>query len=190
VHRPRSAIRGDPGRRSCRPSPQPDSPCCRGPRQRRGTIAIVVALVRCRTRRDPSPRGRGSGSREGAGAGDRGHMADCIGWRRSPAGAGPCAVGQSSRRWKPQTGQVATPRSTSSSRKLAQPFVLQKSRWLVALRRRSRRMEADRPTTVLWNVRVSMGCSMSFVPRSVGRFGPRTAVLVARRRVRGDGAMM
>jgi hypothetical protein len=57
--------------------------------------------------------------------------------------------GQSSRRLKLQTGQMARPRSGNSSRKLVQPLVRQYSR-VVIERRRMRRMEADRPTTDDW----------------------------------------
>lgn len=50
----------------------------------------------------------------------------------------------------PQTGQVATREVSSTSRKLAQPFVRQKGRvgWAAAARRRRRRMEVARPAYV------------------------------------------
>jgi hypothetical protein len=56
---------------------------------------------------------------------------------------------------KPQTGQVATLVIASTTRKLGQPFVLQKRRLVaVWLRRRILRIATDRPATELVVVRV------------------------------------
>lgn len=64
------------------------------------------------------------------------------------------------RRVEPQMGQVATPVVGSTTRKLGQPLVLQKRReplLAVDVRRRMRRMELARPTTVAVVERDIMG---------------------------------
>lgn len=61
---------------------------------------------------------------------------------------------------EPQIGQVATPVVGSTTRKLGQPLVLQKRReplLAVDVRRRMRRMELARPTTVVVVERDIMG---------------------------------
>jgi hypothetical protein len=50
-------------------------------------------------------------------------------------------------RVKPQTGQLATFVSGSTTRKLVQPFVLQYGRVAEEARRRMRRIATDRPAT-------------------------------------------
>ncbi len=62
-------------------------------------------------------------------------------------------------RVKPQIGQVATFVAGSTTRKLGQPFVLQKSREAeaVEVRRRMRRIATDRPATEAVVVRDIIG---------------------------------
>lgn len=68
-----------------------------------------------------------------------------------------------------------------------QPLVRQYS-WVVSDRRRMRRMEADRPTTDEWWVRVSMCSVLLFPGRGPEAMYAWTAVPVVRR-VWGDGAL-
>ena len=72
----------------------------------------------------------------------------------------PVTLGQGVWRVNPQMGQAATPVSASTMRKLGQPLVLQNRRaapLAVAVRRRMRRMELDRPAKVVVAERVIMG---------------------------------
>ncbi len=69
--------------------------------------------------------------------------------------------GQWTRRTKPQMWQLAVPVSGSTSRKLAQPLVPQKRRLAAVaawVRRRIRRMAAERPVTDDVAERVIMVC--------------------------------
>jgi len=87
---------------------------------------------------------------------------------------------RASRRWKPHTWQYAIPVVGSTSRKLAQPFVAQKSRpvWAALeaeeVRRRSRRMVLERPAMEAVAERESM-FRCSFLPHQAvlsGRAAP------------------
>lgn len=106
--------------------------------------------------------------------------------RRSGAGSG-----QDRRRWKPHTGHVATPRSGSSSRKLAQPLVEQKKRPAVATRRRRRRIEAARELRLVVVARVStIDGSLLGLPGHPGprhRPGARSALTIRDGDRSGDG---
>jgi hypothetical protein len=66
-------------------------------------------------------------------------------------------------------GQVASWVIGSISRKLVQPLVLQYGRPAAWLRRRMRRIAADRPATLVEVVRDIMGLSVRFFPARASR---------------------
>jgi hypothetical protein len=72
----------------------------------------------------------------------------------------------------PQIGQMATPAASSTSRKLAQPFVRQNgldgTGWAAMARRRNRRMELARPAYTAVAVRDIMFIVSSFWRASGG----------------------
>ncbi len=96
----------------------------------------------------------------------------------------PVTLGQGVWRVNPQMGQEATPVSASTMRKLGQPLVLQNRRaapLAVAVRRRMRRMELDRPAKVVVAERVIMGALLLVAFwRATGGFMPGAASIFVR----------
>ncbi len=91
------------------------------------------------------------------------------------AAAWSAARGQWGRRRYPQTGHVATPVVASTSRKLAQPFVWQYGRRAADARRRSRRIELERPATAEVIIRLVIWFFGFFLPRCAGAIAPGVA---------------
>ena len=102
-------------------------------RQQRRSLDLEVELARFERATEAASRSRATKSRSSAVR--RGRLSER-------------ALSRADRWVEPQTGQVATPVTGSTSRKLGQPFVRQNGRPLacaVLERRRSRRMELARP---------------------------------------------